>query len=72
MLTTYIEDARRIRREAWIVLLASIALGFTWQGLSDAVISLFLVRIGFGPEFVGASAAVANLGYALASVPGVG
>jgi MFS family permease len=67
---SYVTDARSIRRETWIVLLSAVALGFTWQGLSDTIINLFLVRIGFGPEFVGTSAAVANLGYALASVPG--
>lgn len=70
MLTSYRRDLSRIRREAWIVLLGAVALGFTWMGLSDAIISLFLVRIGFGPEFVGSSAAVANLGYALAAMPG--
>lgn len=70
MLSSYLDNTRRIRREAWIVLFAAIALGFTWMGLSDAVVNLYLVRMGFGPTFVGASAAAANLGYALASIPG--
>lgn len=70
MHTAYLDNFRRIRREAWIVLLAAIALGFTWMGLSDAIVNLYLVRIGFGPQFVGTSAAFANLGYALASLPG--
>ena len=70
MHTAYFQNFRRIRREAWIVLLAAIALGFTWIGLSDAIMNLYLVRIGFGPQFVGASAALASLGYALAAMPG--
>jgi len=39
-------------------------------GLSDAIVNLYLVRIGFGPQFVGTSAAAASLGYALAAMPG--
>jgi len=68
--TAYFQNFRRLRREAWIVLLASVALGFTWVGLSDAIVNLYLVRIGFGPQFVGSAAAVASLGYALAAMPG--
>jgi len=68
--TAYFQNFRRLRREAWIVLLASVALGFTWVGLSDAIVNLHLVRIGFGPQFVGTSAALASLGYALAAMPG--
>ena len=49
---------------------SAIAVGFTWSGLSDAITSLFIVRMGYGPEFVGASSAAANLGYALAALPG--
>ncbi len=70
MQTAYCQNVRRIRREAWIVLLAAVALGFTWLGLLSAILNLYLVRIGFGPQFVGTSAAVANLGFALAAMPG--
>ena len=70
MQIAYFQNFRRLRREAWIVLLAAVALGFTWVGLSDAILNLYLVRIGFGPQFVGTSAALASLGYALAAMPG--
>ena len=60
---------RGTRREAWVVYGASIAQGVTWSGLSDAVLSLYLVRMGFGPEFVGSSAAMANLGSAVGAMP---
>ena len=69
MHTAYFQNFRRLRREAWTVLFAAVALGFTWVGLSDAVVSLYLVRLGFGPQFVGGSAAIASLGYALAAMP---
>lgn len=53
-----------------MVLGTSIAQGVTWYGLSETVLALYLVRLGYGPEFVGSSTAAANLGYALASMPG--
>jgi MFS family permease len=65
----YWQRVRGIRREAWVILVGEAALGFTWSGLSNTLFNLYLVRMGFGPEFVGASAAVATLGYALASIP---
>jgi MFS family permease len=67
---SYFRTIRQLRREAWIVLGASVAQGLTWSGLSDAVLNLYQVRMGYGPEFVGTSAAVSNLGYAVASIPG--
>ncbi len=67
---SYFATVKQLRREAWIVLGASVAQGLTWTGLSDAVLNLYQVRMGYGPEFVGTSAAVSNLGYALASIPG--
>jgi len=61
---------RRLPREAWVVFGSAVALGFTWSGLLDAIVSLYVVRMGYGPEFVGASSAAANMGYALAALPG--
>ncbi|MBN1640272.1 MAG: MFS transporter [Anaerolineae bacterium] len=71
MLSDYWRRVRLIRREAWIVLIGYAALGFTWYGLLDAILNLYLVRMGCGLAFVGTSAAVGTLGYALISVPGV-
>ena len=70
MLADYWHRVRLIRREAWIVLAGSAALGFTWFGLMDAILNLYLVRMGCGLAFVGTSAAIGTLGYALISVPG--
>ncbi len=66
---TYVGSLRRTHRGAWVVYAASIAQGVTWAGLSDAVLSLYLVRMGFGPDFVGSSAAAANLGSAVGAMP---
>ena len=66
----YVANLRRIRREAWIVLAGAGVRGFTWGGISDTILSLYLLRMGYGPAFIGTAAAAANLGYALAAVPG--
>ncbi len=65
----YAGSLRRMHRGARAVFAASIAQGVTWAGLSDAVLSLYLVRMGFGPDFVGSSAAAANLGSAMGAMP---
>jgi MFS family permease len=66
----YVANLRRIRREAWIVLAGAGVRGFTWGGISDTILSLYLLRMGYGPAFIGTAAAAANLGYALAAMPG--
>ena len=70
MVAAYWHRIRGLRREVWIVLTALMVRGFTWIGLTDTLLSLYLVRMGYGPAFVGVSAAVHNLGYALAAMPG--
>jgi len=68
-LSLYWRQVRGLRREVWTILAAGAALGFTWYGVSDTLLNLYLVRLGFGPRFVGLSAAVAILFYGLASIP---
>jgi MFS family permease len=58
-----------IRRDAWIIMANTAALGFTWTGVSDATLNLFFTRMGYGPQFVGVAMAVAGLGYAVAALP---
>ncbi len=66
----YVANLRRIRREAWVVLAGAAVRGFTWTGVSDTILSLYLLRMGYGPAFIGAAAAASNLGYAVAAMPG--
>ncbi len=69
MLSDYWRNVRAIRRDAWIILASAAAFGFMWSGISDAILNLFLVRMGYGPRFVGTSMATAAAGYALAALP---
>jgi len=58
-----------IRRDAWIIMAGAGTFGFMFSGVSDAILNLFFVRMGFGPRFVGISMATAAFGYALAALP---
>jgi MFS family permease len=69
MLSDYWRNVRTIRRDAWIIMAGAAAFGFMWSGVSDAILNLFLVRMGYGPRFVGLSMATAAFGYALAALP---
>jgi MFS family permease len=69
MLTDYWQRVRMIRRDGWIVVANAAAYGFMWTGILDTLLNLFLLRMGYGPQFVGLSMATAALGYALAALP---
>lgn len=69
MLTDYWQRVRMIRRDAWIVMAGYAGFGFTWSGVSSAILNLFLLRMGYGPQFVGLSMAAMGLGFALAALP---
>jgi MFS family permease len=68
-LSGYWQRVRMIRHDAWIIMANGAALGFTWMGVSDSILNLFIVRMGYDPRFVGVVTAVAGLGYALAALP---
>jgi MFS family permease len=69
MLADYWQKVRMIRRDGWIVMSSAAAYGFMWTGISDTLLNLFFLRMGYGPQFVGLSMATAALGYALAALP---
>ena len=69
VLSDYWRNVRAIGRDAWVIMAGATAFGFMWSGVSDAILNLFFVRMGYGPRFVGLSMATAALGYAAAALP---
>ena len=50
---TYLQKLRMINRDARLAILAMTAFGFTFYGLLAVVLNLYLLRLGYGPAFVG-------------------
>ncbi len=53
MTTAYLQRLRRIRREAWLIISANASWSFTYRGVFAVVFNLYLLRLGYGPEFIG-------------------
>jgi len=70
MLASYFGSLRTLNRNVLLYLAATALLGFTIDGgIYSVLFNLFLVRLGYGPEFIGQINAAGLLAFALASLP---
>lgn len=70
MFASYIQTVRGFRRSVWLFLLAIALIGFTYDGGIYAVLfNLYLLRLGFGPDFVGQVNSAGTLAFALCAIP---
>lgn len=69
MLKTYLNALRLFSRNTWLLLLTATLTSFGYIGIYVVLFNLYLLRLNFGLEFIGAINAVAQLGFALFSLP---
>lgn len=70
MVSSYVRVLRQLSRDGRLYLLTSALLGLTfWGGIFSVVGNLYLLRLGYGPEFVGLFNGVGSLGYAFFALP---
>ena len=69
MVTTYLQKLRLFSHDARLVLIAAVVGGFGNMGMVAVLLNLYLLRLGYGPEFVGLVNAAGWLAYAVASLP---
>lgn len=66
----YLAALRRFNRNVRLLYVASAAIGFTvYGGIYSVLLNLFLLRLGYGPEFIGAVNGLGLLGFAVWAVP---
>ena len=54
VLTAYLRILSGFSRDGRLYLLASALLGLTyWGGIASVLANLYLLRLGYGPEFIG-------------------
>ncbi|MEZ4674145.1 MAG: hypothetical protein R2932_07890 [Caldilineaceae bacterium] len=69
MLAAYIATLRAFQRNVWLYFFAISLIGFTVDGgIFSVVFNLFLLRMGYGPEFVGQVNSVGLLAFAICSL----
>lgn len=67
---TYFRTMRNLNRNVLYYLAATAMLGFAFDGgIFSVLFNLYLLRLGFGPEFIGQVAAAGLLAFSIASLP---
>ena len=67
---TYLHQVRSFSRDVRLYLLTAVAIGFAFDGgIYSVIFNLYLLRLGYGPEFVGQINSAGLFAFALSSVP---
>ena len=69
MVRTYFHTLRLFSREVRMYLLSSALIGFSYMGIGAVLLNLYLLRLGYGLEFIGLVNGSAALAFALCSLP---
>jgi len=69
MFTGYLQRLRLIRRDAWLVMTAWLTFGLTQRGVFAVLFNLYLLRLDYGPAFIGLINAVWLLTFAVLALP---
>jgi predicted MFS family arabinose efflux permease len=68
MLTDYLKALRLFSRDVRLYLITSALFGFCFMGIYAVALNLYLLRLGYGPEFVGLVVAAVGLAFAIFSL----
>jgi MFS family permease len=69
MLTSYLQKMRLLNRNARLYILSSVFTGFAYLGIETVLLNLYLLRLGYGPDFTGFVFAVGSLTMTAVSLP---
>ncbi len=67
MVSAYWHKLRLFDREAWLAIAVWMAIGLCMDGVLAVVLNLYLLRLGYGPEFVGLANGVSMAAGAVAA-----
>jgi hypothetical protein len=67
--SAYLRMLRLFSRDMRLFLAAEVLLGFTWNGVRVVLLNLYVLRLGYGPEFVGLLSAMSSMAFALSCPP---
>ena len=65
----YLQRLRLFHRDVRLFLVSAAVVGLAWDGVRAVVLNLYMLRLGYGPEFVGVVNAVGALVFALSCLP---
>ena len=65
VITDYLSMLRLFSRELRLFLIGSALVALAWDGMRAVILNLYLLRLGYGPAFVGLLSAVGAFAFAL-------
>jgi MFS family permease len=68
-MAAYFATLRLLSRDARLLLLMFALVGFAYFGIQTVLVNLYLLRLGFRPEFIGLMISFGQLSWAMAAVP---
>ncbi len=68
-LSIYWQTLRLFSRDLRLFLITAALVGFAWDGIRAVLMNLWLLRLGYGPEFVGLVNAVGAFAFAILCLP---
>jgi MFS family permease len=69
VVTSYLHMLRLFSRDVRLFLVTAALVGLAWDGVRVVLFNLYVLRLGYGPEFVGLVNAAGALGFALMGLP---
>jgi MFS family permease len=69
VVTNYLRMLRLFSRDVRFFLVTAALVGLAWDGIRTVLFNLYVLRLGYGPEFVGLVNAAGALAFALMSLP---
>lgn len=69
MFTIYIGAMKRFSHDVYMYLITSAMIGFSYMGIVAVLLNLYLLRLGYGPVFIGWVAGSTALAFALSALP---
>jgi MFS family permease len=65
----YLQKLRLFHRDVRLFLVSAAVVGLAWDGVRAVVLNLYMLRLGYGPEFIGVVNAAGALVFALSCLP---
>jgi hypothetical protein len=67
--TSYVQGLRLFSRNVRLLLATVVLVALAWDGVRAVLLNLYLLRLGYGPDFVGVVTAVGALAFAVMCLP---
>ena len=69
MITTYLRTLRLFNRDVRLYMVTLGLIGFSYFGITSVLLNLYLLRLGYGTEFIGLVNGIVAVGFAGFSLP---